>query len=380
MASTAADSDDVALHRRMQVDDTDEMYARLQREEEDDADDQRRPAHARINDQEDEDEEAGAATANNAARPASPSTRVDVSELNLAPIRSPNVSSPSMIIISGRRRSHPDAAPDGVVTRGSTPDDHVSLACHALLGSSNRSAHDVTTTGVTVTAASSSPAHLLRSCARSRACHWSLILIFAIYLVLVPMILVITFYLDIGETVTSAAIAILIPLALYHLIWRHMLTRYPTLDQPNSNFRELSSTFFRVVSKHWLYEIYQLLLTLLSCSTYLFYGYHLTYVIDATNGRANYGLDIPSTNAFVQVEYFLIVSLSMDYLLRLMTVKHKYAHVVSLYSFIDLLCFTGVAYFNFFHANLAPRDAIYNYYLFQGPFRFLRMRRALQVS
>lgn len=235
----------------------------------------------------------------------------------------------------------------------------------------------VHTHGVTVEANARSPMQYLRSFARSRQSHWLLVFLFFLYLVIIPMILVMQYYLDVAELLTAGIAAILLPLILYHFIWRHMVSLHPSLEPSGSSSREGSNTFFRVVSKHWTYEIYQLLLTLLSCATYLFYTYHLHYAVTSSHA-GDYSLTLPSTSEFVQVEYFLIVSLSMDYLLRLMTVKHKFQHVFSFYSCIDLLCFTGVSYFSFFHTNLAPTDATYNYYLFQAPFRFLRMRRALK--
>ena len=282
---------------------------------------------------------------------------------------------------------------------------------------------DITPPTVSTVAGSSSSSsrrsNIFRELARNRHCSSMLMTAFFAYLVIVPMILVLIFYLDFIEMITAAIVAIIIPLVLYHLIWKHMVavhTNLPALYEstlnhglPSSSTAPTASTistspilesctnlptstsaltidhqlsdgtslFFRVISSHWVYEIYQLLLTLLSCAIYLYYTYNLTFTVD--DGESNYTLNVPSVSQFVQVEYFLIVSLSMDYFLRLMTVKHKFEFIFSLYSMIDLLCFTGVAYFNFFHANLIPKNAVYNYYLFQGPFRFLRMRRALQV-
>lgn len=217
-----------------------------------------------------------------------------------------------------------------------------------------------------------------RATRNNRWTHWALVGLFLVYLVVVPMILVLTFYLDFGQMLLSFSIAIAIPILLYHLLWRHMVDVHPGMEAPTLSVRERADIFFRAISRHWCYEAYQLLLTLMSCATYLFYTYHLTYAIDPTDGSANYSLGLPSADSFVQAEVFLIVSLAVDYLLHLMTVKHKLVYVFSFYSLVDLLCFTGVAYINFVHGNLSPHDAIYNYYLFQGVFRFLRMRRALQ--
>jgi hypothetical protein len=62
-----------------------------------------------------------------------------------------------------------------------------------------------------------------------------------------------------------------------------------------------------------------------------------------------------------------------------MTKSHsKIRFLFNFYSLLDLCCFTGVAYFSFFHANFSPKDTYYNFYLLQGPFRFLRLRRALK--
>ena len=290
------------------------------------------------------------------------------------------------------------------------------FAVELTTGSEERSGAPVivTTTGVTVAGASYGERLLARYRAtqNNRWTHWILVGVFVIYLIVVPMFLVLTFYLSFGQMLMSLVVTLAIPMVLYQLIWRHLLILHPSLDfsarrpaglagiespsragrripsestaqnlslnPPTLTLREKSNIFFRAISKHWSYEVYQLLLTLISCSTYLFYTYHLSYTIASDTGMANYSLDIPSADAFVQAEVFLIVSFAVDYLLRLMTVQHKLVYIFSFYALVDLLCFTGVAYVNFFKGNLAPHDAIYNYYLFQGVFRFLRMRRALQ--
>lgn len=342
--------------------DESDMYARLQRE--DRVSDAEHRLALSLRGQDDDDDLLS-------SRP--------ISRTSPAPGQSDADSPQSAVIELGRVLSRSPRVP---ISKGSrtpsvdfrlepsvSPTDLINDAAHAV----------VTADGVTVSSASSSPAQILDAWGRSRTCHWVLVSLFFGFLVVVPMVLVLLYYLTAAEMIICTILAILIPFVLYHLIWRHMLELYPTLAPAAGIWSSASSTFFRVVSKHWMYEIYQLLLTLLSCSTYLYYTYHLDYSID-TDGTANYTLSFSSVTSFVQVEYFLIVSLSMDYLLRLLHATHKFAHIMSLYSFVDLLCFVGVAYFSFWHADLAPKDAIYNYYLFQAPFRFLRMRRALQVG
>jgi hypothetical protein len=61
----------------------------------------------------------------------------------------------------------------------------------------------------------------------------------------------------------------------------------------------------------------------------------------------------------------------------MLSAPEKVKFLFNHYSIIDLLCFSAV-YAGFWHRQLAPSDAIYNVYLLQAPFRFLRFRRALQ--
>lgn len=273
---------------------------------------------------------------------------------------------------------------------------------------------------MTVAVPSSSARSLIRavySCwSQSQVWHLLLYSAFFVYLVIIPMAFALAFYLDLVELLISVVFAIGLPFAIYHVLWRAESQRHrqeqerrrahaaarqahaaagtsataaaSSSSQPAADEHSGLMGGFELVQKHYVYEMYQLLLTLLSCATYLFYTYKLRFsyapeVRDSDGSvveeaRGDYFLPLSDRVAFVQVEYFLIVSLSLDYLLRLVSARHKLVYALSFYSLIDLLCFTGVAYFSFWHAQLAPTNTIYNYYLFQAPCRFLRMRRALK--
>lgn len=285
-----------------------------------------------------------------------------------------------------------------------------------------------------------------------------LYLCFLGYLLVVPLVLVLYFYLNVLQCVVSIMFALGLPMGLYHFLWkaevanerqrrtqerqesareqqmaaaaadaasagaaavggdnvlsRHERARSHSSVLSRAHRRRVSamghrvdaasaslSDIFSTVSKHYVYELYQLLLTLLSCATYIFYTYHLRFhytpaVYDAHTGvevssaQSDYSLTFESGSTsgggadeeFVQVEYFLMVSLSVDYLLRLHSTprERQWRYLCSFYSLLDLACFSAVAYGAFWHRQLAPKDTTFNLYLLQAPFRLLRLRRALQ--
>ena len=204
------------------------------------------------------------------------------------------------------------------------------------------------------------------------------------FFLLLPFIMVLVFYLSFSEVFVSLLFAVTLPTLLYHLLWRRYLRANPTPFAASASVSERVWLFFLKVHRTWQQELYQLCLTLLSCATFILYTYHLSYVPSATvTSDYDYALDFSSSavmtlDLFIQLEYFLIVSFSIDYLLGFFVAVHKWRYVLAYYSVIDLACFTGVSYFSFFHGNFAPKDALYNYYLLQGPLRFMRMRRALK--
>ena len=226
-------------------------------------------------------------------------------------------------------------------------------------------------------------------------CYYLLLLpLLLCFFLVIPFVLVLVFYLDLLEVLISILFALTPPLILYQFLWRRHLT---SLHSSNSTSPASSSPlasrptsdrvwyFFKTVHRTWQQELYQLSLTLLSCVIYILYTYHLHYEADASSPtQYDYVLDFDepsstiSLDVFIQLEYFLIVSFSIDYLIGFFVAVQKWRYVFNYYALIDLACFTGVAYFSFFHRGFAPVDA-YNYYLLQGPLRFMRMRRALKA-
>ena len=200
--------------------------------------------------------------------------------------------------------------------------------------------------------------------------------------VLLPFIMVLIFYLSFSEVLLPIVLALCFPTMLYHVIWRGYLRVNPTPFAPTATAADRAWLFFLKVHRTWQQEVYQLLLTLLSCCSFIVYTYNLSYVPSTATppipGSYDYELDLDDADQFIQLEYFLIVSFSIDYLIGFFVARHKWRHVLSYYGIIDLACFIGVSYFSFFHRGFAPQDAIYNYYLLQGPLRFMRMRRALK--
>ena len=227
-------------------------------------------------------------------------------------------------------------------------------------------------------------------------CYYVLLLpLLLCFFLVIPFVLVLTFYLDLLEVLISILFALTPPLILYQFLWRRHLSSLQTSVPPSSSAAHdpLASRptsdrvwyFFKTVHRTWQQELYQLILTLLSCIIYIVYTYHLHYEsVTAVPGQYQYVLDFDdpgttlSLDVFIQLEYFLIVSFSIDYLLGFFIAVQKWKYVFNYYALIDLACFTGVAYFSFFHRGFAPVDA-YNYYLLQGPLRFMRMRRALKA-
>lgn len=295
----------------------------------------------------------------------------------------------------------------------------------------------------------------LLSCCRSRRWFWlcALYLFFFLYMVVVPAILILIFYLSPAQMIVAVLFALGVPMVGYQFIHRGEMQRRRSGDdrrrirrqqQQQQQMQQSASdsaagiemqqqhlaspsrgavvdfassavpsqpphdhdpdhdslhphgisgfkAFWHIVSNHYAYELYQLLLTLVSVGSYLFYTYHLSFTApDPAAPDALWGYTlrmgpnasdpeelVSAIQQFVQVEYFLIVSLAFDYLLRLGAASSKSARLLNLYSLFDLASFTCVAYVNVFHAEFAPKHVHYNVYLFQGPFRFMRMRRAL---
>jgi len=252
---------------------------------------------------------------------------------------------------------------------------------------------------------------------QSRTAQLLLYGMFFAYLVVIPMVLVLDFYLDGLQVLLCVVCALGPPAALYHLLWKHEVARLRAEERQRQlqrranemqraagggmmedigatlyerRVRALTASaasiadIFRVVSTQYVYELYQLLLTLLSCALYIAYSYNLRFVWTppddqaGTGGRGDYSLLFSDSDGYVQAEYFLSLSLSLDYLLRLLSARSKSRFISSYYSFIDLACFSVVAYGGFWHKQLAPSDVVLNAYLLQGPFRFLRFRRALK--
>ena len=230
-------------------------------------------------------------------------------------------------------------------------------------------------------------------------CYYVLLLpLLLCFFLVIPFVLVLIFYLDLLEVLICILFALTPPLVLYQFIWRrHLASLHSSIPSSSSAASPLASRptsdrvwyFFKTVHRTWQQELYQLGLTLMSCVIYILYTYHLHYQPDPsstpTSTQYDYVLDfddsssVVSLDVFIQMEYFLIVSFSIDYLIGFFVAVQKWKYVVNYYSLIDLACFTGVAYFSFFHRGFAPVDASYNYYLLQGPLRFMRMRRALKA-
>ena len=234
-------------------------------------------------------------------------------------------------------------------------------------------------------------------------CYYFLLLpLLLCFFLLIPFVLVLTFYLDLLEVLISILFALTPPLILYQFIWRrHLASLQPAIPHSVSSSSSSSAAsplasrpasdrvwyFFKIVHRTWQQELYQLALTLLSCVIYVYFTYHLHYQASTADpAQYDYVLDFDqpggaalSLSVFIQLEYFLIASFSLDYLVGFFVAVQKWRYVVNYYALIDLACFSGVAYFSFFHRGFAPVDAAYNYYLLQGPLRFMRMRRALKA-
>lgn len=169
----------------------------------------------------------------------------------------------------------------------------------------------------------------------------------------------------------------IIPTSIFFYITIQQAELYDPLLIESISITARLSQYISMCINRWEYELYQFLLTGLGCASYIYYTYQLSYVYDR-NHRAHYVLNINEIHQFTALEYFLMCALSIDYILHFATAEKKLSFMFSWYSFWDLANFTGVAYFSFLQDGITPGYEIYNVYLFQGPFRFLRARRAIK--
>ena len=196
------------------------------------------------------------------------------------------------------------------------------------------------------------------------------------YLFIIPFILVQIYYIPFYLAIIVALISIIPTCVFFYYgiqraISNDCITAY--------TYQQRCIQYISVVINQWQYELYQFILTCIGCSTYIYYTYHLSYNISPSTNLYRYSLSVPSITQFTACEYFLMCSLSIDYILHFVIAPHKLRFMCSWYSLFDLANFTGVAYFSFLHHDMSPSYEIYNVYLFQGPFRFLRTRRALKT-
>jgi len=209
------------------------------------------------------------------------------------------------------------------------------------------------------------------------------------FFIFIPLIIALISYLNFLQVLICWIIALFLPCLLYHTVWIQMsladreaaLSLDGELPIKNQKFHRAWRALICVHSQ-WQHEVYQLLLTLLSCSVWITYTYHLSYDNNDSAIPNDYDYDLSFSDdsliLFFNIEYFLIVTFSMDYLIGFWSCKDKWEFSLSYYRVIDLICFTGVAYLSFTGHGFAPVDAIYSYYLLQGSLRFMRFRRALK--
>ena len=210
-------------------------------------------------------------------------------------------------------------------------------------------------------------------------------------MIIIPFVLVQVYYIPFYMAFIVMTVAI-IPTCVFFYTALQRAAFYGTLPSETMPLQRRMGRYIALCLNRWQYELYQFLLTCLGCASYMYYTYQLTYGYDATSyssttgssssstpATPRYTLNIPSVSSFVTLEYFLMCALSIDYLLHFIVAKKKLSFMISWYSFWDLANFTGVAYFSFLHHGMTPGYELYNVYLFQGPFRFLRTRRALKT-
>jgi hypothetical protein len=196
------------------------------------------------------------------------------------------------------------------------------------------------------------------------------LLIFA-YTLAIPLALISVFYIDIAEAIAPCVAAIGIPFII--LIIHAVAEREENHSVQQSVRYKVAAVVCNVLGRA-SYATYQLAVTLLSCVTYIYYTYYLSFEINYFD-EYQYTTSMPSTTLFVQIEYFIIVSMGIDYFIQFVMTDSPWEHVKKLHNIINLACFTGVAYFSLFHLDLLPTaGSNYNFYLLQAFLRFLRTR------
>lgn len=221
--------------------------------------------------------------------------------------------------------------------------------------------------------------------------HAIALVVLVVLVFIVPILLMLLFYLDIIEVVESGIVAIITPVIIW-LISFYRLRRLPGIIKPPTELQRKSYKQCINVYLHWIwlisqdyvYESYHVFVTLVACGSYLWYTYEIQYTFSdpSTQTGAHYSFRCSNSArlSFIQVECFLVFSLALDYAIRFVSSPNWWNYFRSKYSLIDLLCFIGVAYFPFILLDFRPEVLdipYYNIFLFQGWFRFLRLRRAI---
>lgn len=243
-------------------------------------------------------------------------------------------------------------------------------------------------------------ATIVNSLPRSKALfHYVATPLLLTFFILIPLIIAIASYLSVVQVLICWVVASFASLFLYYFTWhrlseneKQLALKQPMLfhhDLPHSDQQETQPVsllgqcllILTAVHNRWPHELYQFALTVLSCSVWIAYTYNLSYVVDVDAGPNQFDYQLAfSDQAFqvmIGIEYFLIVSFSLDYLIGLWASVNGWQFMFNYYRMIDLLCFVGVAYMSFTGHGFAAPQATYSYYLLQGFLRFLRLRRAL---
>lgn len=217
------------------------------------------------------------------------------------------------------------------------------------------------------------------------------VLAIVIFMFVLPITLMLIFYLDIIQVVESGVAALIAPVIIWFISF-YRLQRLPGVitlptEQQKKSWKSRIDIYLQwiwLISQDYVYESYHLCVTLLACASYLWYSYHLEYTFTDPLDQVNAHYILQCSNDarynFIQVEYFLVLSLSVDYTMRFLSSPHWWNYFKSRYSLIDLSCFICVAYASFILLDFEPsvlHTSYYNIYLFQGWLRFLRLRRAV---
>ena len=148
-----------------------------------------------------------------------------------------------------------------------------------------------------------------------------------LYMIVAPIVLMLVFYLDIVSVVESGVVSIIAPIIVWFISFYRLkklpnVITYPTLEQRRSwgERIDIYLQWIWLISQDYVYESYHLCVTLLACGSYLWYSYTVRYAFDdpvaQTGGHYYLSCTTSARLQFIQVEYFLTLSLAIDYIMR----------------------------------------------------------------